>query len=283
MSAALGFLIYTLLAPAGVAFAAMWLAWKVLPTGPQVRWSSSAAVALGFATAFVLLHGAAAIVPQRHWQWLPYLGGLAAVLGATALARGVFAAERWVVFFALSLVAAWCLVPTWDTLAPPRLVWIGILTAYFTLLMGLVDALPPRLQSGHLLAAMMVTALAVALLVAAELSLVLGQLGGIVMAALAGCRLAGWRDPLATATRGLIPVFVILIGGVAFAAAIEPEPPVWGLLLAAAAPLVLWGLAALPGARWSGVKAAMVQMVLMAAWLGVAAALMVMRGGGEEW
>ena len=274
---------YGLIVPGGVSFAAMWLAWKVLPAGARARWANGAAIALGFIAAFVLIHGSAAVVPQRHWQWLPYLSGMAAILGATALARGVFAAERWLVFLALALAAAWCLVPTWSTLQPPRLVWIGALTAYFTLLMVLVDGLPQRLQSGPLIAAFLMTALAVALLVAVELSLVLGQLGAIVLAALVGCRLAEWRDPLASAARGAIPVLVVLIGGVAFVAAIEPEQPVWGLLLAAAAPLSLWGLAAGPGARLNGGRAVVVQIAMLVAWLAVAAALVGMHGSGEEW
>jgi hypothetical protein len=135
-----------------------------------------------------------------------------------------------------------------------------------------------------MLAAMALTAGVVAILLGAEVSLMFGQLTGIAAAALGGACVCGFLTGPNGAARGAIPVYVVLVGGLAYVGAIEPEQPVLGILLAAAAPLSLWGLAAGPGARLSGGRAWVVQIFMLTAWLAVAAALVGMRGaGGEEW
>jgi hypothetical protein len=88
----------------------------------------------------------------------------------------------------------------------------------------------------------------------------------------------------ALAIRGLIPVFVLLVGGMAFAGAIEPSPKIYAMFLAPAAPLMLWLFAAGPLARLQGWKAIAAQTAAVIAVLAVALVLVVFGDrGSDEW
>jgi hypothetical protein len=67
--------------------------------------------------------------------------------------------------------------------------------------------------------------------------------------------------PLLTAA--LIPVYVVLCGGSAFVAAIEPIPTKYLLLLAPAAPLLLWLFAWGPLAKLKGPAAIVAQCIVV--------------------
>jgi hypothetical protein len=52
-----------------------------------------------------------------------------------------------------------------------------------------------------------------------------------------------------------MPVFAVLVGGSAFVGYIEPQPPLYGLLVLPAAPLALALVAWLPWVRSGGIRA----------------------------
>jgi hypothetical protein len=79
--------------------------------------------------------------------------------------------------------------------------------------------------------------MAVAIGLAAGISLKYGQIAGIAAASLGGLLIVP-QPPLAT--RGLILCFMILVGGIAFVGCIEPQQPRYALILMPLAPLALW-------------------------------------------
>jgi len=187
----------------------------------------------------------------------------------------------------LAIASAWLLVPTWATLWPPRPVTIPLLAAYLFLLMTLLAALPDRLVGRRFVALLAAAGVTTAALIAIGVSLKVGLVAVAAAAALAGCTIAAflpransrfadslalgkivnafWAnssfgDSPAHSHRGVIPVFVILIGGLAFVGTIEPQPPLPIILLAPAAPLALWLFAAGPLAKLQGWKAATFQI-----------------------
>lgn len=251
MSGLVELLAYGLLVPAAVAAAGYWLGRRLFPPRIGERWAAPLAVALGVMAAYALLPDWASLVPQRHWQWLPYLGLLAAVVGPAAQAAQRFLWWRYVIFLALAGVTAAFLVPTWPSLAPSRPISIVLLATYLFAVMALVDALPDRLYGWPFLMALLLTAFGLAALLAAEVSIRFGQLAGMLGAALAGLAVAARFTSLGD-YRGTIPVFAVLAGGLAYAGAIEPELPAPALLLAAAAPLALWICARGPLAKIQG-------------------------------
>jgi hypothetical protein len=246
MPGAMWLIVLTAVAPAVAALIAAVL-WRRLI--PAAAWSEQSALPLGLAIGFfagywLLPDDWAPLWPNRHWQWLPYLALAAAI--AAVLPEKAGHLVRWPAFAAVAIGAAWLLVPTWDDLYPPRIPWIALVAAYLSLLTMALDALPDRLLGrvfgGSLLATFAVLTV---LLLAIGASAKIAQLSAIASAALAGGFAAMFLLKLSTprAARGLVPVFAVLAGGLAYVGTIEPEVPQPLLLLVPAAPLAWWLLA----------------------------------------
>ncbi|MFB3107499.1 MAG: sulfatase-like hydrolase/transferase, partial [Pseudomonadales bacterium] len=121
-------------------------------------------------------------------------------------------------------------------------------------------------------------ALALAAVVAAFVSLRYGYLAGVAAASVFGCWLASLVAEMESSTaQSLIPMFVILMGGIAFVGYIEPEPPLTALLLIPAAPLALWICQIGPLARLQGTPAVVAQTLVVLAGLMFAVALVAIR------
>jgi hypothetical protein len=225
--------------PLTVAIGVVWLGRRWL-SSPRSR-SCLAPVALsaaffaGYAALALLPLPWVDFVPPPSWQSLPWLGLLAAILSPLATMGGSLRGLRWVVWLTQAIVAAWWLVPTWPDISPSRPLSIALLAGYLFVLMVLLDAMPDRLTGRLLLGVMTLSAGALAALLAALLSIRFGQLAGLATSALAGCFL----NPQAS-SRGWIPGYAVLIGGLAYVGCVEPVPPLPVLLLIPPAPLAVW-------------------------------------------
>jgi hypothetical protein len=76
-----------------------------------------------------------------------------------------------------------------------------------------------------------------------------------------------------TVVRGLIPAFMIVVGGIVFVGCVEPQRPQYGLLLLPAAISGLWLCESPPLRRFSGSKRSVVQIASVAIPLSLAAVL----------
>ncbi len=209
------------------------------------------------------------LAPTRHWQWTFYVAVVAAALGPIAAAKGLVLPERWLLLLMGAFAAAWLLVPNWPSLQPPRSTWIPLLTTYLFALAALIEPLFDRLPATRILALLSTSALCVAVLVAAFVSLTYAQFAVGSAAALAGCSLAARHSNTVTSS-GLGLGYTVIVGGWAFIGAIEPTTPLVGVLVAPLAPLALWLCVRGPLARTSGwgaigVQSAMVVLVLLTA------------------
>ena len=265
---------YGILLPAAISFGVYLLIQRCLPTAVGQRYAAAAAVGLAFIAGYVLLPPWAALVPERHWQWLPCLAAAAMLVGPLAQAVGIISGERWLLHAALSGAAAWLLVPDWGGLEPPRAVWIGLLAGYLWLMITTISALPDRLLGGLFLTLLTALSLVLAATLAIAISLKYGQVAGIAAAAMAGCTLASFLSRQSCAARGVIAMYAVLVGGMAFVGCIEPQRPLVALLLIPAGPLALWLFAGGPLARWTGsvagalrIVAVLVPPVVAALWI----------------
>jgi hypothetical protein len=103
-----------------------------------------------------------------------------------------------------------------------------------------------------LAAALPFTAVVAAVVIAATLSLKLGESALTTAAALAGAALALFLRPTEEALRGLALPTAIALGGWCYVGAIElppPAPPLVALLFIPPAPLVLWAVSFAPFSR----------------------------------
>jgi hypothetical protein len=130
------------------------------------------------------------------------------------------------------------------------------LATYLFLLMTLLAALPDRLLGRTFVALFAAAGVTTALLIAIGVSLTIGAIAVAAAAAVGGVAVVA-RESYA---RGLVPIFSVLVGGLAFVGTIEPQKPLPIILLAPAAPLALWLFAAGPLAKLPGWISAVLQI-----------------------
>ena len=270
MSRVIAILALQFLVPAVVSITIVFLLRKFLSTETWSQCAAPFAVALGFFAGYALSPSLVKWNPTefKYWQWLPYLGLLAAAM--------VLLGRLWMLFtphsplfrgalkvlphLLVSLVAAWLLVPIWSDLQPSRGVLIGFLSGYLLLLTIFLELLPGRLRGKGFLGLLTLSSGTSAVLVTAFVSIMLGHLSALATAALGGYFLASFFFHNEAATsHSLIPVFAILAGGSAFVGAVYFTS--YSLLLAPAAPLALWSFARGPLSRLRGWRAAVTQTV----------------------
>jgi len=233
-----------LVVPATAAALVVWGALRFDSARLAERFALPCGAAAAFISAYVLLPEWAALTPDRHWHWLPYLAAAAALVGPAGTASGSPAWLRWLVLLALATGTAFLVVPSWDTLRPARPASIAVLAAYLSVLMLALDRLSRRISSAWLLAVFALTGCLLAGLLA-DNSVRFAQLAGIAAAAFAGCWfvIAIAKRNATVDIRGAVPIYGVLMGGMAYVGCIEPEEPLWWLLLIPTIPLTV-GLAA---------------------------------------
>lgn len=231
---------YGVALPATVSIAIFLIARQLLTANAASRYAAALALAGGFFAGSALFDSSSELLPSRHWHWLPWLGILAAVIGPIGCAGGISRPERWLLYVLLSFASAWLTVPAWSSLEPPRSILVPAVAVYLFLLSVLCDLLPPRVSGRAFLTAACVASAVAAATIAAFVSLTYGRLAGLAVVALAGLCGLSWVRRNEIEVRGLMPAYAILCGGCAFVGSVEPQPPLYGLLLMPAAPLGLW-------------------------------------------
>src|SRR5262245_22924292 len=178
---------------------------------------------------------------MQPWTWLPYLCVLAAVFAASFPPGPRLQAWRFVLIV-VSPIAAVYLTPSWPVfgLGRERVRWL--LVGYLLLVGMPLQYLPAELIERGLLAVMTAAAALTAVASGKEAAVRIGQLAAIAAGGLAGTWIAGL---LSTKRGGLpsvsvVPVYTVLVGGVAWIACVEPDPAKAGLLVIPLFPLVLW-------------------------------------------
>jgi hypothetical protein len=279
-------LVYSGLLPAAVAFGLCLAAGWLLPADMARRHSLPAAFSLSVFIAFAFAPTTKSLAPEEAWDWIPYLGLVAAFVGGSFLASGVTLAERWIATMATSALAAWLIVPTWEALTETRLWLVGGLAVGIAILSVLLSPLandtrssPIRLYPAWLLCA----ASAVTRLIMAEVSEVFGRLAALAASALAGCAIANWLSPQARDWRSISLPFAVVVGGYAFTGFVYPTEPLTPLLVVPIAPLALWLCMIGPLSTWKGRAALFVQAVCVLAPILTAAALLFSRSAGDDW
>ncbi len=232
--------------PLGVAIVTALGCWRCLPESIARRYAAAAAVAAAFFVGYAMLPSWAELAPTRHWQWLPYLGVMAMILGPIGLADGVSKVERFMLHLLLAITAAWLLVPTWTSLQPPRSTYVPLVSGYLFLLTVLLEPLPGRISGKLFCILLSLAALATALTIAAFISLRYGRVSAVAGTAVVGCCVATFFQKDQLTMRGVMPIYAVLIGGLAFVGFVEPETPLFGVLVMPAAPLTLWVVGWLP-------------------------------------
>ncbi len=207
----------------------------VSANNPSSRFVSTICFVAGF---FVgcLLQDMAVLLPHRHWQWVPY----------TTLAASVVAV--WTSSFRLTLrlmaglfvstAIAWLLVPTWESLSPPRTVCALGLAGYLFCGTGALLRWSPRVKPTTLFVISLMTIVAISIIVSVEISITYGQMGVVAAVAWAATAWKLSREHDALNIAGVLPAFFVMATGVAWCAFIEPQPPLLPMSVLPLAPII---------------------------------------------
>ncbi len=248
------------LVPAVVSIAVMWVLLRVLPRDVAQRFAGAVGCAAGFFAGYALLEPRH-LRPSTYWQWLPWLGIVAAIAGPIGLASRVPSVGRWTLWLVVSTASAWLLVPTWADLNPSRGVYVTVFAAYVFLLTALLDALARRTSGTMFSLSLCVSASSGAVLLAAFVSVRFGLLTVASAAALSGCWAISFRDSSRELVCGVTLFYSVVIGGLMLTGQVAAVLPSACFVLILAAPLMLWVCEIPPLSRPQGKSAVMIRLV----------------------
>ena len=122
---AIEFVVFGGAIPAALAFVLLIAFGWLWPKEIAGRYGAGLAFGASVLIGFVVWHDVKAIALMQFWDWLPYLGLLAAFVTGLTRAGGVGSGERWFAIYLFAMSAAWLTVPHWPEFEPawPRRVW----------------------------------------------------------------------------------------------------------------------------------------------------------------
>jgi hypothetical protein len=263
-----------------VFFAIGWLC----PKDAVNRYRATIAFAAGVFLGFILLPSTTTLVPSQIWEWIPYLGLLAAFITGLTRASGTLRGERWVAIYVVSLVAALLIVPTWPELSPPRPIQVAVMAAGMAALTAVLFPLSRRLPGATFPWWLMVAAATTSLLIMLEQSETFGWPAALPAGALAGCIAAALVTKGPVDWGGLAFPYAVVAVGYAYLGSVYPIPPLWMLLIVPIAPITLWICTVGRWAQVHGIRAFILQAVCVLTPIIVLAATLISRSaGGDKW
>ena len=282
-----------ILIPAAIATVAWLVSWRLWNRQRLARhghWGGAAALALGYAAAYVTLMSWPPFPANTAAQWLTYLALLA---GVAALAEAWWSSKtwlRWGIWISLGGLAAWMQFRamaeyTWS--AAQAALWIGGLALATAGLCAVLDKLAERRKGASMpLVLWLVVSMASAALVLTG-SALLGQLAGSIAGMFGAATLLAWWAPSIGLNCGAMTVFGLLYVALLAQGHLYSELPFSSAALLYLAPFAAWlgetdRVRAMRAPR--GVLARM-GLVAIPAVIGVAIAFLVWQStsGGDEY
>jgi hypothetical protein len=217
-------------------------------SGVVLPWAFALSVVAGYA---LLPREWAAWHPHQDqpWQWLPYCGIFAAFAASVGSRMSSYGGVRWLVPGTAALAGAALLVPSWQVLGLGR--WaVRCIVALYLIAICIPLLLPARPLAKPRIIVMTVAAAMLAVATGGMVSVRMAQLAAIAAGALAGCCVcvvAERGKPSNESVTSMALVFSVLVGGTAWTACVDPDPPQFMLLAFPLLPLALC-----VAALWSG-------------------------------
>jgi hypothetical protein len=272
---AIEILCWNILVPAGISVAVLFISRLILPT----RYAAAIAFATAFITGYGLLEWAK-IVPERHYQWLPWIPVLTLVPLAMSLAEKIGKSERAISYTLPAALTAFFIVPTWERLndASPafngklsvpiewelttRWMYLIGVTVTVWLLCCVMDLLASRMRPGWFVALFAICVGGMAGTIMPLLSIKFGQILLCACGAATGVGLLSLKSKDSKIGRAVAPHLAIVMSCGAFLAFVDPNPAQYAYLAPLAIPLVCVPFVVGPLARYAGIKLAVLQVLL---------------------
>ena len=212
------------------------------------------------------------VLPQRHYQWIPWLPALLLLPLGLSLGEKIHRAERVAVFLLSGSIAAWLIVPSWSRLDEIRPVLLTAVAAATWIMCCVCDLLAERMSPRWFLFLMTGCIAVYAGIMMPFMSLRHGEIILCGAGALTGATLMTFRSNESSAARSLSPICAMLLVSGAFVSFIEPDPPNPIFLLPLAAPMGLLPFVIGPLRDRNSIKIRLVQLGLVIAILATTAA-----------
>lgn len=230
---AIELLTWGILLPAGSSAALLFVGRRFLPD----RYSVGFAFVVALLTGYLVLEWAP-VVPERHYQWLPWLPLLCFIPLAVSLVREV-RVWRLVTFVPVSAATAYFIVPAWSRLDDVRWTYLFAVGIATWITCALLDFVASRMRPGWFLTTLALLLGGLAGVLMPFLSMKFGQMVLSACGATTGIALISLRSDKPATARGLAPLAgVVLVCG-AFLGFVDPDPPLYPYLTPLAAPLLL--------------------------------------------
>jgi hypothetical protein len=266
--------LYGFLLPSIVAMLGTIVFRRVLPGDMGDRYGASIGFAVALFSGYRMLD-LGPWMPEKHWHWLPHSVTLAAIFGSAASAAGVRWLERFGLYIAVTFIAAWHLVPTWEHLDPSRRTYLAVWTLCVAVIASLIYRMPRSVPSALQCSVLAVTCACGAVVLILSGNLRFGQIAGIGAGACMGIAIASaFVRQEAVRNYAALPVAVFLSGAMLIGRVNSfSEVPLVSYVLVPLSPLMLWGLAVGPLAKLPGIQRTIAGFVIGVALAGVATAV----------
>ena len=208
--------------------------WRSVPA----RFFLSVAMSFAFFVGMSWLLGEVALSDPsktKFWHWLAPVSVVAAFI--TSPLTMAKSAWRYAAWLTIGLAVAYLLVPTWESLVPPRNVYIPVFGVFVAGLIASYEFVSGITSPREQVVMLFATSVGVAVSCAAVVSLKFGLLAAYVALGFAGALVASFfvaLDPLSI--RGSMPTAAVLVASTAFFGFVYPENPIPELALLPWAP-----------------------------------------------
>lgn len=241
------------------------------------HWAPSAAAAIGLAAGYALLEPKA-IWPKVAWNWLPWVGLSAALVGPWGTRGPRRANWVWALWIVAVVGYGWLLTPSWKKLEPWRYAYVAGAAGMMFASAASIDRLAARSAPVPNVIGIVLATLVTSILLAVQSSLRMGMLGLAACAALVGSvvgsQVSGWRTHLAEGVRGLALFQAAIVVGLLLTAYVANAGPFVAILFIALAPSAAWLVEAIPLSRTEGMKGAALRLAIVVLMLTTAGALL---------
>src|SRR5262245_31301822 len=114
----------------------------LFPARLNERFGLAVAAATAFFVGYIFVfRWRSALAPEQAWEWLPYLGVVAASCAASVNHKR---AIRWLVLAGLAIITASLLTPRWPIFGLSWPISIVVVAVYLLVIVVALDTCPPR-------------------------------------------------------------------------------------------------------------------------------------------
>ena len=239
MSAEAELLARGLAAPGVAALAVSWAGSKLAGKTSLGRFAPAIACAAGLWVGYALLEPAA-LLPKVYWNWLPWIGLIAAIVGPLGLRGDRRQLWSWGVWLAVVVASAWLLTPTWKKLDPWRIAYVASAAGAMLASAAATDRLAARSRPLPVAVGMLLAMVAASTSLAVLTSAGMGLLTFAATAACAGACIGGRRTAASAWVHGLTLYYGVVVVGMLLIGYVSDLRPLTALVLIALAPSAPW-------------------------------------------